>query len=524
MVSTPPPPDSHPGRGPGASRPENQPVKHTGYRRSWWLWLTPLALLVVFFAWAVTSPVGSSPDDDFHLSSIWCAGGERAGVCEIDPQDPGVRLVPESVGFAHECFAYDATVTANCADELPASVMATDRVNNVQGLYPSGFYRVMGLLVGPDEVRSVLAMRVANALIAAGLLALALRVLTPGIRSAVLVVVVVLYIPLGLFIIPSTNPSSWTLTGITYLWAFGLALAQRHDWRSRRTWVLAAATVLSAGLAIGSRVDAAAYVALVVAVVLVLTGFQRARRSWISAALLIVIALIALAQFATFGTPGSGVSGGMGGTEPGAGLLATNVVYLPVYLSGAVGGMALGWNDTALPPMVFVFGLLALGALAYRGIQQLSTRKTVATLLALAAMVAVPLVFLQREGLGVGEVVQARYLLPLMVVFFATVSLPAAFAKVRAAGLPLARPAAWSIGTLMAVTASLSLWVHAHRYAAGTTRGLFDIDLQMDWTGLLAIPLPLVVAVGVFASIAYVFAATTVVYRDGTSTRISARR
>jgi len=262
----------------------------------------------------------------------------------------------------------------------------------------------------------------------------------------------------------------------------------------------------------------------VVAVVLVLTGLLRARRSWIATTLLAVIALIGLAQFATFGAPGSGVSGGMGGTEPGAGLLATNVVYLPVYLSGAVGGKALGWNDTALPPMVFVFGLLVLGALAYRGIQSLSGRKIAATLLALAAMVAVPLVFLQREGLGVGEVVQARYLLPLMVLFFATVSLPTAFAKARAGGLPLPRPAAWSIGVLMAATASVSLWVHAHRYAAGSTRGLFDIDLQMDWTGLLAIPLPLVVAVGVVASVGYVLAATTIVYRDGTRARLSARR
>jgi len=402
-------------------------------------------------------------------------------------------------------------------------VAPTDRVNNVQGLYPGGFYQVMGLLVGPDEMRSVLVMRVLNALIAVGLLALALRVLTPGIRSALLVVVVVLYIPLGLFIIPSTNPSSWTLTGVTYLWAFALALAHRRDWRSRRTWVLAAATVVSAGLAIGSRVDAAAYVALVVAVVLVLTGFQRARRAWVSTTLLIVIAFVGLARFATFGTPGSGEIGGMGGTEPGAGLLLTNIVFLPVYLSGAVGGMAIGWNDTPLPPMVFVFGVLALGGLAYRGVQRLSRHKAVAVALALLALVVVPLVFLQREGLGVGEVVQARYLLPLIVVLFATLSVPIGYARPRMPALPLPRAAAWSIGVAMATTASISLWVNAHRYAAGSTRGLFDLDLQMNWTGLLAIPLPLVVAIGVLASIVYVGAAMATVYRDGNGSRTTAK-
>ena len=231
-------------------------------------------------------------------------------------------------------------------------------------------------------------------------------------------------------------------------------------------------------------------------------------------AVLVVSAVIGLVQFATFGTPGSGEIGGMGGTQPGAGLLLTNIVFLPVYLSGAVGGMAIGWNDTALPPMVFVFGILALGALAYRGLQQLSMRKSAASLVALTALVAVPLVFLQREGLGVGEVVQARYLLPLMVVLFATLSLPTTYAKTSAPGLPLPRAAAWTLGVAMAATASISLWVNAHRYAAGSTRGLFDLDLQMDWTGLLPVPLPAVVALGVAATIAYVAAAVVLVYRD----------
>lgn len=476
---------------------------------------------IALTAWAVTSPVGSSPDDDYHLSSIWCAGGERDGVCEVDPALSGVRLVPESVGFAHECFAYDATVTAACSEGLSDRVVATDRVNDVQGLYPGTFYQVMGVFVGPDEERSVLVMRLFNALIAAGLLALALRVLSPGIRSAVVVVVVVVYVPLGLFIIPSTNPSSWTLTGITFLWAFGLALARRTDWRSRRTWVLAGATVVSAVLAIGSRVDAAAYAAATVAVVLILTGFRRVREAWIAAALLLAIAGVGLVRFATFGAPGSDVIGGMGTNEPGIGLLLTNIVYLPVYLAGAAGSMALGWNDTILPPVVFVFGLLVLGALVYRGVQVMTARKLAASLLALAALILVPLVFLQREGLGVGEVVQARYLLPLIVLTLATVSVAVPYGRPRDAGLPLPRGAAVMIVIAMVTAASVSLWVYAHRYASGSNRGLFDIDLELEWTGLTPLPLPLVVGIGVLATAIYMTAAMVGVYRDGKHDQIS---
>ena len=496
----------------------------TGFRSSWWVIALPVAFVLALFAWAITSPVGSSPDDDYHLSSIWCAGGERDGVCQIDSGRSDIRLVPESVGFAHECFAYDATVTAACTTGLGDRLVPTDRVNNVQGLYPGTFYSAMGLFVGPDEERSVLTMRLVNALIAVGFLALALRVLTPAVRSAVVVVIAVVYVPLGLFIIPSTNPSSWTLTGITFLWAFGLALARRTDWRSRRTWVLAGATVASAVLAIGSRVDAAAYVAVVVVVIFALTGWQGLRRAWLSVTILVVLTAIGLVRFATFGTPGSGVSGGMGGTEPGIGLLFTNIVYLPVYLSGAVGSMALGWNDTALPPLVFVFGVLALGALTYRGVQVLPLRKLVASLLSLAALVLVPLVFLQREGLGVGEVVQARYVLPLIVALFATLSVSIPYWKPHRPGLPIARAGVWLIGTAMAASASVSLWVHAHRYAAGVNRGLFDIDLELEWTGLLPIPLPVVVAIGVGATITYMTAAMAGAYRDGRRDELTGRK
>lgn len=482
---------------------------------STWPIVLPIAFFLALVGWALTSPVGSSPDDDYHLSSIWCAGGERTGVCEIDETNSAARLVPMSVAFAHDCFAYDASVTAACTDRLEASLAATERVNNTAGLYPTFFYRTMNFLVGPDEQRSVLLMRIVNAALAASLLALAMRVLTPAVRSAVVVVVLVVYVPLGLFIIPSTNPSSWTITGITFLWAFGLALAGRSSWRSRRTWVLLVAVLVSALLAVGSRVDASAYVVLVVVVVFVLTGLRRVRKALIAAGVLAVVALVGLVQFATLGTPGSGEIGGMGGTEPGVGLLLTNIVYLPVYLSGAVGAMALGWNDTSLPPIVFVFGVLALGALAYRGLTDMARRTALASALALAAVVIVPLIFLQREGLGVGEVVQARYLLPLIIVLFATLSLAIPYWRATDTGLPLSRGFAWTLSIGMSATASISLWVNAHRYASGSTRGLFDIDLEMEWSGLIAVPLPLIVAFGVVATVSYVAAGTIGVYRDG---------
>lgn len=40
------------------------------------------AFLLALVAWAFASPVGATPDEDFHLVSTWCGGGLRDGACE----------------------------------------------------------------------------------------------------------------------------------------------------------------------------------------------------------------------------------------------------------------------------------------------------------------------------------------------------------------------------------------------------------------------------------------------------------
>ena len=52
------------------------PAARLPLTRRHWNILGVIALLASVFAlgvaWAVSSPVGASPDDDYHLGSIWC--------------------------------------------------------------------------------------------------------------------------------------------------------------------------------------------------------------------------------------------------------------------------------------------------------------------------------------------------------------------------------------------------------------------------------------------------------------------
>lgn len=475
-----------------------------------WLWL-PIAFFVMCAGWAVTSPAGSSPDDDFHLASIWCAGGERADRCAIDPQDAQARLVPRDVVGASDCFRFDASVSAACTEATSAELISTIRVNQTAGLYPSGYYRVMGLLVGPDVDRSVLNMRLLNVLIAALVLGAVLALTPRGISGAATIAVTATFIPLGLFIAASTNPSSWTIIGVIGFWALTLAWLAEPDVRSRRGLALLIGTVVTAALAAFSRVDANSYLVLaaIVAVILGIRSREQARRNRGRLMILLGICLLATANYflvssASLVIPGlNDADAKLGQNDAGIGLLITNLAYLPVLFQGIVGGAQLGWLDTLMPPFIPVVGMAIVGGLLYRGIRQASRRTLWAALVVALALVAVPILFLQAQHLGVGEVVQPRYLLPLLTLLVATVSVGERFDE------PIELPVVASgvIATLLTVSAVLGFWANAQRYLVGSDVPLFDRNLSIEWQPLIGLPMFAIGALTVVATAAFVFGA-----------------
>jgi len=132
-----------------------------------WFVLVLGGLLLMFGAWASASPLGSSADEDFHLSSIWCGAGESTGCLPSIVDGRVLYEVPSVIG-AESCYLRGYTEasleSAACLND-PAHIddfVLTFRVNNIAGYYPPVFYRSMHSLVGGDPTRSVLTMRLAN--------------------------------------------------------------------------------------------------------------------------------------------------------------------------------------------------------------------------------------------------------------------------------------------------------------------------------------------------------------------------
>ena len=101
---------------PPPARPA-RPVRAPDPRSMLLAGLCALALVAVGLAWSLASPAGSSPDDDFHLASIWCATGDPA-VCrqtgeEIEEGVERVHVLPD-LGEGLICYAHAPRVSAAC--------------------------------------------------------------------------------------------------------------------------------------------------------------------------------------------------------------------------------------------------------------------------------------------------------------------------------------------------------------------------------------------------------------------------
>jgi hypothetical protein len=167
-----------------------------------------------------------------------------------------------------------------------------------------------------------------------------------------------------------------------------------------------------------------------------------------------------------------------GGTpRTGLGVLAINLVQLPELWVGAFGYWPLGWLDTEMPALVWVttFGIFtAVVFLLIRGVD----KRQGFTLLALAVILYVlPLYVLQKSLNHVGEQVQPRYLLPLIVGFAAIASLKFAQTKVVLSALQ-----SWVILAGIALANALALYVNTKRYVSGLNNGTgVSLDSSIGW-------------------------------------------
>lgn len=479
----------------------------------------PLLLFIALLSWGFASPVGSSPDDNFHLASIWCGLGERPGLCEASG-DPDTRLVPSAIVSA-TCYAFAPEQSAACWDPTKSGLAEAGWLNT-QRLYPPLYYAVMGTLASPDIQTSALLMRALNAALSVGLLTAAFWALPRRLRPALVVSALATSVPLGLFILASNNPSAWAFLAAAVLWVclYGATLTQ-----GRRQIVLCVLTLLAAVLGAGARADAAAFAVFGVVIAAVL-GARRSRKLLVPLITAGAVIVTAAAFYLSSGQSQAVVSG-----LPSArdlltfGQLAKNALEVPALWIGALGGWGLGWLDTTIPTIV-TFGSLAVACGAvFIGMKSFTWRRAVAFGLAALALWAVPFVLLAQSRALVGEIVQPRYILPLLIILIGVVSAS------PASRLWWRGPRAYVAAAVLAFGAAVAMHVNIQRYTTGVDVAAVDPGARAEWWWVLpASPL----AVWIIGSVAFGLALALIAWlptlppaaaspRDaGTSARVAA--
>lgn len=124
-----------------------------------------IGTIITLSSWALASPPGSGPDDEYHLSSIWCSRGYRIQFCEKSSSiyEAKVPLQLHRNGGPRTifCYAGDSKISASCIRGLDVEAVtkleSSERFNTSSTA--SNFYKSNGFLVSSNVNGSILTMR-----------------------------------------------------------------------------------------------------------------------------------------------------------------------------------------------------------------------------------------------------------------------------------------------------------------------------------------------------------------------------
>ncbi|WIY82633.1 DUF2142 domain-containing protein [Propionimicrobium sp. PCR01-08-3] len=439
--------------------------------------MVPLAgFLLTGWAWAWSSPVGSGPDDDYHMASIWCPTPLETSGCLAGYDDSGNAIIhiPNSIG-PRACYAQHPDESGGCQRDVEREVQTT-RVDN--GGYPGGYYDFMHWFVGPDTHQSVYSMRVFNVILAGLLFAATAAVSGKSARLPVIGGMIVGLVPLGIFLVASVNPSAWAIIGVAVAWGSTHALIAPHSARWKRIGAVLL-LLLGATIAAVSRGDAGAFVVVVTAGYLILQYRRGAPRIAIFG--VVLASLIGLIGFMSAGQSASGLTQPWidGGSLTGFSLLIRNIRDLPLLFGGMFGYQwGLGWLDTSLPSITAVAMLMVVGGILFVGTQRISWRKGLILMMLFGAASALALWTLQLSNTTVGNQVQPRYLLPLILVFCMVLFVDENHSE-RSIHFPVATR--WLVWTFLVIAQCFALQRNIRRYITGIDVDGFNLNVAVEW-------------------------------------------
>ncbi|WP_426623245.1 DUF2142 domain-containing protein [Leifsonia sp. McL0607] len=439
-------------------------------------WLTGLlafiGLAVASGAWAISTPLGASPDEPSHIiKAASVVRGQFIG----DPTDQPATTrvtVPGNLADARKwpCYAFQQNRPASCQGTFATGPDQTAETS--AGLYNPVYYTLVGWpsLLTDNAKAAVFGMRTVSAILCSAFLALgfvALRRL--GIPFFAGIVTFAVATPMVLFLNASVNPNGLEIASGIALLSVLLALVRGTGSEGRG--LLLTLTVISAAILANMRGLSPLWVGIIGVIALVgarpgrLPELLRRPSTWVALAGIVVTTGFALAWILATNTLNAM------GTYPGAGTTPWYYAFVTMVLNrsidpGFVG--VFGWLDT-FPPgyVVAVWGAIA-GGVVLVALVLARGRLLAAFVVSAAALVLVPAVTQAGSVMHSGYIWQGRYAL---VAYACVVIVGGLVLAEKFDGAVLAsgflRRSVWTVAVVVASAQLLALAFTIKRYSLG---------------------------------------------------------
>jgi len=377
-----------------------------------------LLLFMTLAAWSMGSAVGSSPDEDYVLTSIWCGTEGNPPYCRKDPDRYWGMILPIMAAEPQLCYVRTSQdISAKCQEGIYNQEISTELLN--RGLNPDRYFDVQRSFVGADVESSVVKMRLLNSFLAAVLI-ISTSAFFWKKNSDLLLAWLSVVAPVAIYFVASVNTSSWTLIGTTsFVFAFTGAFKNR---KHPNVWVPAAAVALFALWFTNSSRYEGKYVILLLAAAILCSEFEPDIFKLTKKSVLTGLAILPtsyltyryISQFYSqiniFDDPRVEVSEGI--TTTANNLLVNNIITLPRFITGFFGSWGLGWFELELPSTVWLFTFQAfLLVTGFALIKSSNIHRLIFGALFTTMCIAI-LYINQKTFSKVGNEIQPRYFLP----------------------------------------------------------------------------------------------------------------
>ena len=187
---------------------------------------------------------------DYHMASIWCARGEKPGICANIDQATNTAEVPFMFQM---CNSRNIDWFPYC--EFEEDNPPTQRLRMAPPNQLSAYYKVVNIFASEDIQQSVVKIRLFNSMISVLVLAALLITTTSRIRFAAITGLSFSLIPWGLQFFSGVTTRGWAILGVMTSWAFLASYLETAKEQRKLRLLQILAYLFSVSLVAMTRID-----------------------------------------------------------------------------------------------------------------------------------------------------------------------------------------------------------------------------------------------------------------------------